>query len=162
MKTKEQLLTLFENNKGCYFSGEEIAEALSVSRTAVWKAVKTLRDDGYRIDAMPNRGYRLAEDSDILSAQGIRRYLTPDCAMVRPEIFPVLDSTNRKVRNRPQLARPRDTRPSRCSRQPGRPPRTPFLLPGRHRHLYEPAAPPGPPERAGCIPPYHYSRSCRL
>ena len=54
MKTKEQLLILFENNKGCYFSGEEIAEALSVSRTAVWKAVKTLRDDGYRIDAVPN------------------------------------------------------------------------------------------------------------
>ena len=37
-------------------------------------------------------------DNDILSAQGICRYLAPDCAMIRPEIFPVLDSTNRKVR----------------------------------------------------------------
>ena len=106
MKTKEQLLILFENNKGCYFSGEEIAEALSVSRTAVWKAVKTLRDDGYRIDAVPNRGYRLAEDSDILSAQGICRYLAPDCAMIRPEIFPVLDSTNRKVREQAAAGEP--------------------------------------------------------
>ena len=147
MKTKEQLLILFENNKGCYFSGEEIAEALSVSRTAVWKAVKTLRDDGYRIDAVPNRGYRLAEDSDILSAQGICRYLAPDCAMIRPEIFPVLDSTNRKVREQAAA---------------GEPPRAPFLLPGRHRHLYEPAAPPSSPERTGCIPSNHYGRSCSL
>ena len=115
----EQLLILFENNKGCYFSGEEIAETLSVSRTAVWKAVKTLRDDGYRIDAVPNRGYRLAEDSDILSAQGICRYLAPDCAMIRPEIFPVLDSTNRKVREQAAAGEPAGTistpRPAQAS-----------------------------------------------
>lgn len=98
MGTKEQLITLFENNKGVFFSGEDIAEALAVSRTAVWKAVKALREDGYRIAAVPNKGYSLAEDTDILSAQGISRYLNPDCSMIRPEIFPVLDSTNRKVR----------------------------------------------------------------
>lgn len=98
MGTKEQLLTLFENNKGVYFSGEDIADALSVSRTAVWKAVKALREEGYRIAAVPNRGYSLAEDTDILSAQGILRYLSPGFSMIRPEIFPVLDSTNRKVR----------------------------------------------------------------
>lgn len=100
MGTKDQLLTLFENNRGMYFSGEDIAGTLSISRTAVWKAVKTLREDGYRIDAVPNKGYCLAEDTDILSAQGILRYLNPEFSMIRPEVFPVLDSTNRKVRER--------------------------------------------------------------
>lgn len=53
MKTKEHLLALFEKNKGTYFSGEEIAAALSVSRAAVWKAVQSLRREGYEIDAVP-------------------------------------------------------------------------------------------------------------
>ena len=42
VKTKEHLLALFEKNTGAYFSGEEIAAALSVSRAAVWKAVQSL------------------------------------------------------------------------------------------------------------------------
>ena len=49
--TKEALLVLFEKNKGRFFSGEEIAETLSVSRAAVWKAVVSLREDGYAIEA---------------------------------------------------------------------------------------------------------------
>ena len=45
MTTKEKLLELFESNKGIYFSGEEIAGKLCVSRAAVWKAVKSLRSE---------------------------------------------------------------------------------------------------------------------
>ena len=45
-------------------------------------------------------------DNDILSAQGIRKYLAPDCAVIRPEIFPVLDSTNRKAREQAAAGEP--------------------------------------------------------
>ena len=72
MTTKEKLLTLFEKNNGVYFSGEEIADKLSVSRTAVWKAVNSLRKEGYKIHAAQNKGYCLAADTDILSVQGIQ------------------------------------------------------------------------------------------
>lgn len=75
LSTKENILALFEENKGIYFSGEEIAAQLSVSRAAVWKAVNALRSDGYVIDAMPNKGYRLSMNTDILSVQGIEKYL---------------------------------------------------------------------------------------
>ena len=71
LSTKENILALFEENKGIYFSGEEIAAQLSVSRAAVWKAVNALRSDGYVIDAVPNKGYRLSTNTDILSVQGI-------------------------------------------------------------------------------------------
>ena len=40
MTTKEKLLALLEDSKGTFFSGEEIARTLQVSRAAVWKAVK--------------------------------------------------------------------------------------------------------------------------
>ena len=57
MTTKEKLLALLEDSKGTFFSGEEIARTLQVSRAAVWKAVNALREDGYTIDAATNKGY---------------------------------------------------------------------------------------------------------
>ncbi len=98
METKEQLLALFERNKGAYFSGEDIAEALSISRTAVWKAVKSLRSEGYKIDAVRNKGYSLSVETDILSVQGIRKYLKPHCMDMELNVIPTLNSTNTMVR----------------------------------------------------------------
>ena len=49
MGTKERLLSLLEQHKGEYLSGEELAARLQVSRTAVWKAVNALRAAGYGI-----------------------------------------------------------------------------------------------------------------
>lgn len=73
--TKASLLALLEENRGAYLSGGELADRLSVSRAAIWKAVHALQDAGYAIDAVPNRGYCLAPDCDILSPQGIGKYL---------------------------------------------------------------------------------------
>ena len=75
MTTKEKLLELFEQNRGMFFSGEDIGKKLSVSRASVWKAVKTLQAEGYEILAVTNKGYCLAENTDILSTQGIMKYL---------------------------------------------------------------------------------------
>lgn len=94
MSTKENILALFEANKGIYFSGEELASQLSVSRAAVWKAVNSLRGDGYEIDAVPNRGYRLSPDTDILSVQGIRNYLDADNQNLDLQVYPEVSSTN--------------------------------------------------------------------
>jgi BirA family biotin operon repressor/biotin-[acetyl-CoA-carboxylase] ligase len=58
-----------------FVSGQELAEKLSVSRAAVSKAVASLRDEGYDIQAVTNRGYRLASGADILSEQGIGRFV---------------------------------------------------------------------------------------
>lgn len=98
--TKEQLLALFENNKGTYFSGEDIAERLSVSRAAVWKAVNGLRGEGYKIDAVPNRGYSLSVETDILSVQGIQKYLSLACSDLTIEVLPKLASTNTTAREK--------------------------------------------------------------
>ena len=98
MKTKEKLLTLFEKNKGVYFSGEEIAEKLSVSRTAVWKAVNSLRKEGYKIHAVQNKGYCLASDTDILSVQGIQKYLESACSQIKLTVLPAAASTNALLR----------------------------------------------------------------
>ena len=91
--TKEALLVLFEKNKGKYFSGEEIAEKLDVSRTAVWKAVESLRADGYPIEAVKSRGYCLSPDTDIVSGQGVGKYLNEKLDLDF-EVFDEVGSTN--------------------------------------------------------------------
>lgn len=100
MGTKEKLLSLLEGSKGAYLSGEEIAQRLSVSRTAVWKAVNALRNAGYEISGAQNRGYCLDAHTDILSVQSIRRYLDREWEHLSLEVTPCADSTNALLRQR--------------------------------------------------------------
>ena len=46
-------------NAGDYVSGQQLCERLGVSRTAVWKHIKALRAEGYEIDSVTNKGYKL-------------------------------------------------------------------------------------------------------
>ena len=104
MTTKEMLLQLFETHKGSYFSGEEIASALDISRAAVWKAVNALRKEGYAIQAVTNRGYCLPADTDVLSARGIGRYLRQEGIDIT--VLPSVGSTNDLVRRMASEGRP--------------------------------------------------------
>ena len=63
MTVKSKILEMFEQHKGEVISGEAIAGQLGCTRAAVWKAVKSLREDGYHIEAGPNKGYTLANDA---------------------------------------------------------------------------------------------------
>ncbi len=73
--TRDAVLELLWQNAGAYISGEELARRLSLSRTAVWKAIGCLRAEGYAIESSPRLGYRLEAAGDVLSAEGIRRTL---------------------------------------------------------------------------------------
>ncbi len=75
MTSKEKVLEYLESNKETYISGEAIASNLGLSRNAIWKAINELRKAGYAIDAVSNKGYKLADNNDILSAAGIISYL---------------------------------------------------------------------------------------
>ncbi len=100
MGTKEKLLALFEADKGKFFSGEELAARLAVSRTAVWKAVNSLRKEGYEIQAVRNKGYSLSVSTDILSIQGVEKYLNPEHSYIGLEILPDIGSTNDYLREK--------------------------------------------------------------
>ena len=71
MKTKEKILEILEQNKGSFVSSRILTEKINVSRNAIWKAVNDLRDSGYEIDSVTNKGYMLLKTSDIISLQGI-------------------------------------------------------------------------------------------
>lgn len=94
MSTKERVLELLKNNSGTYFSGEELAGKLDVSRTAVWKAVKQLRADGFDINAATNKGYMIGEKSDILTLSGIKKHLNGGLGIPEVRLLDKVDSTN--------------------------------------------------------------------
>jgi len=71
-KSASRILSILRESDG-YVSGQEISDMLGISRTAVWKNINSLRDYGYTIDAVSNRGYRLLRGVDIPTADEIGR-----------------------------------------------------------------------------------------
>lgn len=100
MSTTEQLLRILESRRGDSISGEELAGALGITRAAVWKHIKKLRDDGYIINGVKNSGYCLAKEDDRLSAEGIRPFLNDPAVADRVFVYDVLDSTNTEAKRR--------------------------------------------------------------
>ena len=75
MNVKTRLLKLLENCRDGYISGSAMASELSVSRNTVWKAVESLRADGYEISAITNKGYRLTDRGDVMSEVSIAAHI---------------------------------------------------------------------------------------
>lgn len=69
------LLEMLERNPGEYLSGEELSRRLSISRTAVWKQINKLRDEGYEFEAVSRKGYRLLKVPDKLELSSIQETL---------------------------------------------------------------------------------------
>ena len=95
MSVKESVLKILEENRERSISGEELAKHLSVSRAAIWKAIKSLRGEGYNISAVTNRGYQLTKDNDLISAEGIKIFLNPENYI---RVYKTIDSTNQEAK----------------------------------------------------------------
>ena len=94
MSAKQHVLSVLEQNKGNSVSGAKLAQELSISRNAIWKAIKSLQLEGYHITAVPNKGYCLSEDNDILSSESIIPYLSETISPVNLEVRKSVTSTN--------------------------------------------------------------------
>lgn len=78
---------------GVFVSGQELAEKCGVSRTAVWKAIKSLAKDGIKIEGVTNRGYRLEGNEENLSLSAMESLVLPKEG-IRFCVYDRLDSTN--------------------------------------------------------------------
>lgn len=94
---KSEILAALKNNQD-FVSGQELCEALGVSRTAVWKGIKSLQASGYLIEAVSNRGYRLLHSPDILSRDELQSIRRTDWAANMIYFYPETDSTNTQAK----------------------------------------------------------------
>lgn len=90
---KEELINILEKSD-TYVSGQELCESFGVSRTAIWKAIKQLEKEGYLIDAVNNKGYRLLQNDEMMSGTEISRYMETTTMGKNLLFFPETDSTN--------------------------------------------------------------------
>ncbi|MCR5691357.1 MAG: biotin--[acetyl-CoA-carboxylase] ligase [Eubacterium sp.] len=100
MSVKTDVLALLEASRGKDLSGQDIARELGVSRTAIWKAVKSLEEEGYQVKAANNRGYRLADHSDLLSEVGISMKIKEKYRDRQLVVLKKIDSTNLEAKRR--------------------------------------------------------------
>src|SRR5699024_4617957 len=78
-KLKQEILKLIED--GNFISGQKIARHLNVSRTAVWKSIQILKQEGYEIKSATNKGYQLRRKPSVLSPTKLSSLVT------RSELF---------------------------------------------------------------------------
>ena len=79
-------------------SGERLARRLGVSRNAVWKSVEQLREEGYEIEAVTNRGYKLTRSPNLISEPAIARWTHARQIGTKLEVHSQLDSTNLRAK----------------------------------------------------------------
>ncbi|MDO4633894.1 MAG: biotin--[acetyl-CoA-carboxylase] ligase [Eubacteriales bacterium] len=77
-----------------FVSGQELCDQFQVSRTAVWKGINQLKEDGYDIEAVPRKGYRLCGSPDSISEVEIRSRLHTAWAADTLYSLATVDSTN--------------------------------------------------------------------
>lgn len=94
---KGRILELLKNSNE-YVSGQELCEMFGVSRTAVWKAINSLKESGYEIESVPNRGYRLKECPDVLLSAELKSQLKTAWWGQEILYFQDIDSTNNEIK----------------------------------------------------------------
>lgn len=131
MSLRSEIALILEKNRGSAVSGQELADSLGVTRAAVCKAVKQLRDEGYCISAATNKGYILEENSDVFSAEGIRALLGEKYCSNSITVYKSIDSTNTEAKRSAMLGAAHGTVIAADTQTNGR---------GRHGHsFYSPA-----------------------
>lgn len=73
---RKELLDAFTNAGDAFLSGQHLAELIGCSRTAVWKHIEELRKEGFELEAVRNKGYRILKTSEKVTADEIRFGLT--------------------------------------------------------------------------------------
>ncbi|HOT85192.1 MAG: biotin--[acetyl-CoA-carboxylase] ligase [Candidatus Methanofastidiosum sp.] len=94
---KSKILEILEKSEG-YVSGEVISKEIGISRAAIWKHIKKLREQGYEIGSKTNEGYKLIKTPDYLTGFELERILFTDIIGKKVLFFEEVDSTNNKAK----------------------------------------------------------------
>ena len=100
MSTKDKLLSYLKESKGSWVSGELLSDKIAVTRSAVWKQICKLREDGYVIQSSPKKGYLFQKAPDMLFPDEIREGLkTRVFGKKQIVYFNETDSTNTRAKD---------------------------------------------------------------
>lgn len=81
-----------------YVSGQQLSRKFGVSRTAIWKVIRQLQDEGYQVEAVRNRGYRISSSPDVITKEELESLMKTEWAGRNIAYFDSVDSTNLRAR----------------------------------------------------------------
>ncbi len=93
-----RILEILRREQG-FLSGEEIGQQLDISRAAVWKGIKKLREEGYEIEAVTNKGYRLILHDTLYNEKEIAQGLLTKKLGKPIYFYKETDTTNGRLRD---------------------------------------------------------------
>ncbi len=94
---KTEILAMLRGTDG-YVSGQELCNKFGVSRTAVWKVINQLKETGYEIEAVSNKGYHLISVPDVMNETELKSILNTSWAGQELFYYDSIDSTNTKAK----------------------------------------------------------------
>lgn len=97
MSTKSQLLSYLKEEKGTWVSGEFLGRRLTISRTAIWKHIGVLKEEGYIIESSRKKGYILRKSPDSLLESEIKEGLKT-CVFGKSGVFHFNDTDSTNIR----------------------------------------------------------------
>lgn len=97
MKMKTEILKLLRETDG-YVSGQRISSQFGVSRTAVWKVIRRLQEEGYQVEAVRNKGYHIVDSPDVMTKEELSSLMKTRWAGKNILYYDVTDSTNLRIR----------------------------------------------------------------
>lgn len=110
MSTKDQLLSYLKEDRGRWVSGESLSRKMAITRSAVWKQVLRLKEEGYVIDSSRKKGYLFRQSSDRLLLNEIREGLGTEVFGKRDiAYFNETDSTNLRAKDLAEQGAPEGT-----------------------------------------------------
>ncbi|MEA4826614.1 MAG: biotin--[acetyl-CoA-carboxylase] ligase [Clostridium sp.] len=95
---KEEIIKLLKGNKNNFISGEKISESIGITRAAVWKYIKAIKEDGYEIESVSRKGYKLTSSPDLLTFEEISPNLKTRFIGRNFVHLDTIDSTNNEAK----------------------------------------------------------------
>lgn len=91
---RKKIINILKDNVGDYISGEDISNKLGITRAGIWKHIKALKELGYKIESVSNRGYKLIGTPDVITEEEVNEYLKTKYVGRTYKYFDEIDSTN--------------------------------------------------------------------
>lgn len=106
---KEEIINLLKENKNAFISGQKISDKVGITRAGVWKYIKAIKEDGYKIESVSRRGYKLISSPDLLNFEEIKGYLNTKYIGKNIIYFNTINSTSNKAKELAGLDYPEGT-----------------------------------------------------
>ena len=95
---KNKILKVLKNSDD-FISGEKLSEEFNMTRSGIWKYMNMLKEDGYDIESIPRKGYRIISSPDILTYEEIEKNLSTDFIGRNIYYYESIDSTNKRAKD---------------------------------------------------------------